>query len=295
MNEDGTQSGLVVDYASEEAPFFRGFALQQRAFVPEHQLPCEQVTLAIVTQKDEVILGVQLPEIQVRHKFVLADLPPRAWAEPFAAEQATEPAHQLAWQEGREAVHMAAGGEVVEHMVSFILGHVLVDVRPRGQENEVARRRVWAKVMVQRAVQSQAARIERVRRVEFVAARGEFASAAVKGVVHVAEHLDAHTAAVVPANCPRLRLHVVDDLITQYSRTNVAVHELVQIEIIATAVDQRLQNREVATAATDDESTHRLALVLEQKPYLLKGVEENGLRGNVEKVILQTSNNQLVG
>mmetsp|Transcript_52211 Transcript_52211/g.137871 ORF Transcript_52211/g.137871 Transcript_52211/m.137871 type:complete len:453 (+) Transcript_52211:958-2316(+) len=254
----------------------------------QHVLRGQEVALPIVPAEDEVVLAVELAELDKGRKLYLPHLFPGAGSHALGRQSRPCAAPQLSRQQRGGAVHPALLHEAAEELVAVVLGEVLVDVGPGGQEDDVAGGDLRVPAPVQEAEQGKASRVDDVPGIPLVAAGRELAAARVERVVDVAEHLDSRRLVpTVLADLPRLRREVLQDLGAEALRPDVLVDQLVQVEVVAAAVDQVLELGELLAPASDDDAVHRLlASLAVAQALLLQGVEKDGLGDGVEKALL---------
>mmetsp|Transcript_88387 Transcript_88387/g.249034 ORF Transcript_88387/g.249034 Transcript_88387/m.249034 type:complete len:272 (-) Transcript_88387:1141-1956(-) len=186
-----------------------------------HQLPSKQVTLTVVAEKNEVVLLVQ-PEEQVEGRVLgLANRAPRLrLPATHGGDHRHDAVAESARKERGKAMQLLVDDEPPEEPVALVFEHVLVEMGPGGQEDEVATRPSKlheASVHVVRnipgaedwfvkdVVEGQTSRINHVGWELRVATSREGAATGVHRIVNVAEDLDAQRSARVLPGSASLR------------------------------------------------------------------------------------------
>mmetsp|Transcript_75988 Transcript_75988/g.211063 ORF Transcript_75988/g.211063 Transcript_75988/m.211063 type:complete len:292 (+) Transcript_75988:787-1662(+) len=176
---------------------------------------------------------------------------------------------KLARQKGRHGVHRTFFDQHFEEEIRVILRVIFENVRPRGQEYEVARRHVFVAPAVQDPEQAQTAWVHDALWEAGVDTSREMSAAGRKRVIDVAQDLDSDSPLVFEAHGLCLAGEVVEHSLPQPSVSDVRVHQLVEIMVISSRIDAVLQSCELHAVRTEEDlREHMLDLVLHRSLFL---------------------------
>mmetsp|Transcript_12799 Transcript_12799/g.38410 ORF Transcript_12799/g.38410 Transcript_12799/m.38410 type:complete len:749 (-) Transcript_12799:292-2538(-) len=262
--------------------------LHRGAVLLQHHLAGSHVALAVVAHEDVAELGVEravlleVLELLVRERqHVVHEHELRAGA-------------QAAAEHVRGAVEAMVLHELLDALVELALREVLVDVRPRREEAEVARPVIVpllgaVEAEIELLEELEHAGVELVARQALVHAGGVLAAGAHERVVHVAQDLAprappaAHALARVEPLMrglhERLLLEVEQDVFAHALVANVGEEQPMQRVVAAAVVEPRLEQAEVVAARLQEDVPHPpLRLLVRREPHGLQRVQDDDAR-----------------
>mmetsp|Transcript_18797 Transcript_18797/g.56576 ORF Transcript_18797/g.56576 Transcript_18797/m.56576 type:complete len:279 (+) Transcript_18797:561-1397(+) len=258
--------------------------------VRDHELPCQQITLAVVPTEDVVILQVQLRILLEGRILEFPHSAPGLRLQPTIGHRRVNPSCQAPGEQRGEAVQPLVVEKTAEPQVGVVLCEGLVHVGACRQKDQAGTGSGIFITPVERLEELQATRIHPVLGERLVATGRELAAARVEGVVHVAQYLDAHAAAstlpVLGGVAPqrqRLLPEVQLDGLARPPGGHVLVDQLVNVVVVASGVDEVLQHRQLRSPATEKEAGNRLLVLPPQLDApLLQRINDDGLLDHTE-------------
>mmetsp|Transcript_53468 Transcript_53468/g.155891 ORF Transcript_53468/g.155891 Transcript_53468/m.155891 type:complete len:344 (-) Transcript_53468:385-1416(-) len=158
---------------------------------------------------------------------------------------------------------------------------------PGREEDNVAGGLLGVEGLVQHPEERQAAGVDHAFRKAPITPSRKVPTATEEGVVHVAKDLDAPAEARRPLDRVRLGLEVPEHLLPDRAVDDVLVDKLVEVVVTSAAVDEVFQLDEVRASGAGDEPHDGHLPLRAPEPGLLEGVNQDGLGGRVQQVVMQ--------
>mmetsp|Transcript_49303 Transcript_49303/g.130659 ORF Transcript_49303/g.130659 Transcript_49303/m.130659 type:complete len:407 (+) Transcript_49303:506-1726(+) len=276
---------LRNDQGSARPPSFGRDLVNQRTpqltdslgLLADGLLRSQQITLSIVAHEDKVILLIQPSIVDTHVSSVVGQSPVNERRVDILQHLSQEACTKTSLKQCGKTVQGFSFIERNQGLQINLFDLLLVQAKSRGQEDKVARWHVGLPSGIEVLAQLEGAGVERMSGIPLVHPVWP-AKARPDGVFNVAQHL--HSKQAKFFTCSQgLLLHVTQDFLFDRAR-QITVHQLVEVHMRATTVDQSLQRGQILVETTEDELSHGalFLIIAGEIGRTLEGIDQHRFR-----------------